>query len=119
MTTVRGAQVIRGTFSFNLWRNKLKELLLVLPPRAQLGTQQISVLQVATMLRKVDPSSTVCNNFFQLATLKFVAWKVEHAVVIRRTTLFNLQCNNVARKLTKMLPVLALKLTRIIFKSTI
>ena len=48
------------------------------------------------MLRKVDPSSTFCNKFFKLATLKFVAWKVEHVVVIWATTLFNLQCNNVA-----------------------
>ena len=39
------------------------------------------------MLRKVDPSSSFCNNFFQLATVKFVAWQVEHAVVIRATTL--------------------------------
>ena len=43
------------------------------------------------MLRKVDPSSTFCSNLFQLATLKFVAWKVEHGVVIRATT--SLTCN--------------------------
>ena len=43
------------------------------------------------MLRKVDPSSNFCNKFFQLATLKFVAWKVEHAVVIQATTSFT--CN--------------------------
>ena len=49
------------------------------------------------MLRKVDPSSTFCNKCFQFATLKFVVWKVEHAVVIRATTLFNLQCNNQLR----------------------
>ena len=53
------------------------------------------------MLRKVDPSSTFCNKFLQLATLKFVAWQVEHAVVIRATTLFNLQCNNVARQVER------------------
>ena len=50
------------------------------------------------MLRKVDSGPTFCNNFFQLATLKFVARKVEHAVVIPSTTLFNFQCNNVARQ---------------------
>ena len=43
------------------------------------------------MLRKVDPSSTFFTKFFQLATLKFVAWKVEHAVVIRAT--ISLICN--------------------------
>ena len=50
------------------------------------------------MLRKVDPSSSFCNKLFQLATLKVVAWQVEHAVVIRATT--SLTCtefNNVAR----------------------
>ena len=41
------------------------------------------------MLRKVDPVPTFCNQFFQLATLKFVAWQVEHAVVIRATKFFN------------------------------
>ena len=43
------------------------------------------------MLRKVDPNCTFCNIFFQLATLKFVVWKVEHAVVIRGIT--SLTCN--------------------------
>ena len=40
------------------------------------------------MLRKVGPSSTFCNKFFQLATLKLVVWQVEHAVsvAIRETT---------------------------------
>ena len=38
------------------------------------------------MLRKVDQSSTFWNKFFQLATLKFVAWQVKQAVVIRATT---------------------------------
>ena len=74
-------QVIRETFSFNLWRN-------------------IVALQVERVVAtEVDPSSTFWNKFFQLATLKFVAWQVEHAVVIRATTLFNLQCNSrVARQ---------------------
>ena len=36
------------------------------------------------------------NNAFQLATTNFVAWQCLRWVVIRSTTLFNLQCNNVA-----------------------
>ena len=53
------------------------------------------------MLRKADPSSTFCNKFFLLTTLTFVAWQVEHAVVIRATTLFNLQCNSVTRQVER------------------
>ena len=55
-----------------------------------------SVASCDNMLRKVDPSSIFCNRFFQLATLKF-----ERAVVIRATTLFNLQWNNVARQVER------------------
>ena len=52
------------------------------------------------MLYKVEPSSTFCNDFFQLATLKFVARQVEHAVVIRATT--RSTCNAMLRdKLNK------------------
>ena len=47
---------------------------------------------------QIIPKFYFCNKFFQLATLECVAWKVEHVVVIRATTLFNLQCNNVARQ---------------------
>ena len=68
---------------------KLNELLLVLPPRVQLATQQISVLQVEKkkkMLQKVELGSTLRNILLRLVTLKFVAWQVEHAVVIRATT---------------------------------
>ena len=43
------------------------------------------------MLHKVEPSPTFCNNFFQLATMKFVTRQVEHAVEIRATT--HLTCN--------------------------
>ena len=32
------------------------------------------------MLHKVEPSSTFCKNFFQLATMKFVARQGEHTV---------------------------------------
>ena len=45
-----------------------------------------SVASCSNMLRKIDPSSSFYNKFFQLATLKFVAWKVEHVGVIRATT---------------------------------
>ena len=38
------------------------------------------------MLKKVELGSTLRNILLQLATLKFVAWHVEHAVVIRATT---------------------------------
>ena len=50
-----------------------------------------SVASCSNMLRKVDPSSTFCIKCFQLATLKFVACKVDHAVVVRATT--SLICN--------------------------
>ena len=54
------------------------------------------------MLRKVDPSSSFWKNLCKkIPTLKFFTWNVEHAVVIRATTLFNLQYNNVARQIEK------------------
>ena len=54
----------------------------------KLATQPISVLQVEqiSVLQKVELGSTLRNILLQLATLKFVAWQVEHAVVIRATT---------------------------------
>ena len=50
--------------------------------------QQISVLQVEKkLLLKIELGSTLCNILLQLATLKFVAWQVdhEHVVVIWET----------------------------------
>ena len=38
---------------------------------------------------------------FSTCNTEFVAWKVEHVVVIRATTLFNLQCNNVAQQVER------------------
>ena len=38
------------------------------------------------MLQKVELGSNLRNVLLQLATLKFVAWQVEHAVVIRAIT---------------------------------
>ena len=58
------------------------------------------------MLHKVEPSSTFCNNFFQLATLKFVVRQVEHAVVIRTTTRSTCNVTMLRDKLKKVLPVL-------------
>ena len=58
-------------------------MLLVLLPR--LATN-FSVASSTNMLKKVEPSSTFCNNFFKLARMKFVAGQVEHTVVIRATT---------------------------------
>ena len=43
-----------------------------------------NVASCRNMLCKVDPNSTFCNKFFQLTTLKFVAWQVEHEVVTRQ-----------------------------------
>ena len=48
------------------------------------------------MLQQVELASTFFNKFFQLAITNFVGWQCLRSVVIRATTLFNLQCNNVA-----------------------
>ena len=84
-------QVIRETFSFNISRNNVA--LQVERVAARITTAfstfhatNFSVVSCSNMVRKVDPSFTFCNKFFQLVTLKFVAWQVEHAVVIRATT---------------------------------
>ena len=50
---------------------------------------------------KVEPSSTFCNNFFQLATLTSVARQVEHAVVIRATTRSTCNATMMRDKLNK------------------
>ena len=63
-------QVIRATFSSNLSNmaqhccisSKFNELLIVLPPRAQLATQQIS--SCLNKLRKVDPILFFATKFF-------------------------------------------------------
>ena len=65
-----------------------------------------SVASGDNMLRKVDPSSTFCNKFVQLATLKFVAWKVEHAVAIRAKTLSTCNAKLLRDKLNKNVAVL-------------
>ena len=63
-------QVIRATFSCNLWRNVVAKLCCpYYHPRKQLVKHQ-------DLLPKVGPSSTSCNMLLQLATLKFVAREV-------------------------------------------
>ena len=69
----------------------------VLLARAQLVSEHILVVQFKNkLLQKVELGSTLCNMLLQLATLKFVARQVEHAVVVRITT--RSTCNNVARE---------------------
>ena len=53
------------------------------------------------MLHKVEPASTFCNNFFQLATMKFAARQVEHAVEIRTTTRSTCNASMLRDKLNK------------------
>ena len=88
---IRTGKHFRSTYDATLLHCKLKELF---PGCSTCHAINFSVASCSNMLRKVDPSSSFCNNFFKLATLNFVAWKVEHTVVIRAATLFNLQCNN-------------------------
>ena len=50
---------------------------------------------------ELELGSTLCNILLQLATLKFVAWKVEHAVVIRATTLSTCNATMLRHKLNE------------------
>ena len=78
-------------------RCKLKTLLHVLPPTSNIVTQQnFVVASWSSMLRQVELASTFFNKFVQLATTNFVARQCLRWVVIRPTTLYNLQRNNVA-----------------------
>ena len=45
------------------------------------------------MLQKVELGFTLRNILLQLATLKFVAWQVEHGVMIRATARARSTCN--------------------------
>ena len=58
------------------------------------------------MLHKAEPSSTFGNNFCQLATLKFAARHVEHAIVRRATTRSTCNATMLRDKLKKVSPVL-------------
>ena len=83
-------QLIRETFSFNLSRNivALQVEKRCCPyyqrdlPRNKFQCCKLKKLSVA----KVELGSTLRNILLQLATLKFVAWQVEHGAVIRATT---------------------------------
>ena len=91
-------QIIRATFSFNLSRIIValqveRVVSRITTACSTCHATNFSVVNCSNMLLKVDPSSRVCNKLFQLATLKFVAWQVEHAVVILATTLTSLTCN--------------------------
>ena len=50
------------------------------------ATTNVSVASSTNLLKKVELGSTLCNVLLQRARLKFVAWQVEHVVVIRATT---------------------------------
>ena len=69
---------------------------------------QCCKFQQYVKLQKVDQTSTFCNNVFQLATLKFIAWQVQRAVVIRATTCSTCKVTMLRDKLKlkKMLPIL-------------
>ena len=105
-------QVIRGTFSSNLLRNVV--VLQVERVVARITTAcstchatNFSVASWKTLLQQVKLGSTLRNILLQLATLKFVAWQVEHASSNTGNNAFQLamqQC--CATSWTKMLPVL-------------
>ena len=94
-------QVIRATFSCNLWRNVVAKLCCpYYHPRKQLVKHQ-------DLLPKVGPSSTSCNMLLQLATLKFVAREVACGggnTVNKALQLAKQQC--CVTSCTKVLPVL-------------
>ena len=56
--------------------------------------------------KKYFEDSTLCKMLGQLATLKFVARQVEHAVVIRATTRSTCNATMLRDKLQKVLPLL-------------
>ena len=93
-------------FLFNLSRNIValqfeRVVARIMTACSTCHATSFSIASWDNMSRKVVSSSTFCNNFFQLATLKCVAWKIEHAVLIQAITLFNLQCNNVAQQVER------------------
>ena len=85
-------QVIRQTFSFKIVAN-----IVALQVEKRCCPYYHRVLNLPRnkfqccklkkkMLKKVELGSPLRKILLQLATLKFVAWQVEHAVVIRATT---------------------------------
>ena len=75
-----------------------KALLHALPPTSSINVtqQNVVVASWSSMLHQVKLASTFFNKFFQLAATNFIAWQCLRRVVIRPTTLFNLQRSNVA-----------------------
>ena len=82
---------MRATFLFNLSCNIVERVVARITNACSTCLAINFGVASCNMLHKVEPSSTFCNFFFQLATLKFVARQVEHAVIIRATT--RLTCN--------------------------
>ena len=66
------------------------------PPSNIVTQQNFVVASWSSMLHQVELASTFFNKCFQLATTNFVPWQCLRWVVIRATTLFNLERNNVA-----------------------
>ena len=82
--------VIRATFFFNLQ----KRCCTYYHPLQTLSRNKILLLQVKAACC-IKLNWTFFNKVFQLATTYFVAWQCLRRVVIRPTTLSNLQRNNV------------------------
>lgn len=80
------------------WIHNAKvQRLCILDRHMQLVERQNSMVQVVCLMEKVESASTFGNTILQLATLIVVARQVTfEGVVIRATSLCNLQCNNVA-----------------------
>ena len=57
---------------------------------------KLSLQVLWCILQQVELASTFFNTFFTLTTTSFIAWQCLRWVVTRATTLFSLQCNNVA-----------------------
>ena len=80
----------------------LNQLLTVLPPVLNLLRNKFQCCNLRQYVAQSRPEFYFLQQFYQLETLKFVAWQVEHEwYIIRATTLFNWQCNNVARKVER------------------
>ena len=93
---MRKGQVIQATFPFNLSRNIValqvaKRCCPYYHRVLNFRCNNFQCCKLKTMLQKVELGFTLRNILLQLATLKFVAWQVEHGVVIRATARSN--CN--------------------------
>ena len=98
-------------------KDLLNELLPILPPRAQLATQQISVLQVAPeYVVQSGPEFYFLQQFFfstcntEICCVESWAWGGNTG-----NNSFNLQCNNVARQVERKCCPYNLAFTQAIF----